>query len=408
MNEHTNILNIFINEYGEWCRTGTEPVSAAQDVRYFLDCQENRLKTKGLSMTRSFTISPDAVGGTFVHDVPPWKASVPYAEIKMITDYRYGKKTVHREDPLILYASVLDKQDSEDRLVNCPSCGHPAMVSQLQDGCPYCRTVFKLSDLYPKITSWYTVPQIVERTKLTSGIRKVMIITASISGTAVFLLSFLTNADGFPLVLRILFSLFLGAFGALGFSFAVYMILSMGLLVKALYEGGRALPLLGGINARRKMTAYMKAYDPAFSYELFEGKVTSLVRAVLFSDQRNDLSIYTGREDLSGFDDLVDMAYRGAMAVRRFSEESGRLRITVQLYLTNSYMRRHLTRKDEKLTVVLERDASVKEDPGFTVHAVKCRGCGASFDAMHERYCPNCGRSYEAMYDDWVITSVRI
>ena len=408
MNEHTNILNIFINEYENWCRTGTEPVSAAQDVRYFLDCQEKRLKAKSLSMTRSFTISADAVGGTFVSDVPPYKASVPYTETKMITDYRYGKKTVHREDPLILYASVLDKQGSEDRLVNCPSCGHPAMVSELQDGCPYCRTIFKLSDLYPKVTSWYTVPQIVERTTLTSGIRKVMIITASVSGTAVFLLSFLTNADGFPLVLRILYSLFVGAFGALGISFAVYMTLSMALLIKALYEGGRALPLLGGISTRKKMTVYMKTYDPAFSYELFEGKVTSLVRAVLFSNQRDDLSIYTGSEDLSRFDDLVDMAYRGAVKVMRFTEDSGILQVTLQLFLTNTYMRRHLTRKDEKLTVILERDASVKEDPGFTVHAVKCRGCGASFDAMHERYCPNCGRTYDAMYDDWVITSVRM
>ena len=358
-------------------------------------------------MTRSFAVSPDAVGGAIVSEVPPWKASVPYTEVKMITDYRYGKKTVHREDPLILYASVLDKQGSEDRLVNCPSCGHPAMVSELQDGCPYCRTIFKLSDLYPKVTSWYTVPQIAERSSLTSDIKKTMIITASVSGTAVFQLSFLTNADGFPLVLRILSSLFVGAFGALGISFAVYMTLSMALLIKALYEGGRALPLLGGISTRKKMTAYMKTYDPAFSYELFEGKVTSLVRAVLFSNQRDDLSIYTGSEDLSRFDDLVDMAYRGAMSVRRFTEESGRLRVTVQLFLTNTYMRRWLTRRDEKLTLVLERNISVKEDPGFTVHAVKCRGCGASFDAMHVRSCPNCGRTYDAMYDDWVITSVK-
>ena len=401
------MLSSFISEYENWCRTGAEPASAAQDVRYFLDCQEKRLKTKGLSMTRSFAVSPDAVGGAIVSEVPPWKASVPYTEVKMITDYRYGKKTVHREDPLILYASVLDKQGSEDRLVNCPSCGHPAMVSELQDGCPYCRTIFKLSDLYPKVTSWYTVPQIAERSSLTSDIKKTMIITASVSGTAVFQLSFLTNADGFPLVLRILSSLFVGAFGALGISFAVYMTLSMALLIKALYEGGRALPLLGGISTRKKMTAYMKTYDPAFSYELFEGKVTSLVRAVLFSNQRDDLSIYTGSEDLSRFDDLVDMAYRGAMSVRRFTEESGRLRVTVQLFLTNTYMRRWLTRRDEKLTLVLERNISVKEDPGFTVHAVKCRGCGASFDAMHVRSCPNCGRTYDAMYDDWVITSVK-
>lgn len=401
------MLSSFISEYENWCRTGAEPASAAQDVRYFLDCQEKRLKTKGLSMTRSFAVSPDAVGGAIVSEVPPWKASVPYTEVKMITDYRYGKKTVHREDPLILYASVLDKQGSEDRLVNCPSCGHPAMVSELQDGCPYCRTIFKLSDLYPKVTSWYTVPQIAERSSLTSDIKKTMIITASVSGTAVFLLSFLTNADGFPLVLRILSSLFVGAFGALGISFAVYMTLSMALLIKALYEGGRALPLLGGISTRKKMTAYMKTYDPAFSYELFEGKVTSLVRAVLFSNQRDDLSIYTGSEDLSRFDDLVDMAYRGAMNVRRFTEEGGRLRVTVQLFLTNTYMRRWLTRRDEKLTLVLERNVSVKEDPGFTVHAVKCRGCGASFDAMHVRSCPNCGRTYDAMYDDWVITSVK-
>ena len=37
-----------------------------------------------------------------------------------------------------------------------------------------------------------------------------------------------------------------------------------------------------------------------------------IILVVLYSDDRKDLSIYEGSDDLSAFDDLVDMDYRGA------------------------------------------------------------------------------------------------
>ena len=45
-------------------------------------------------------------------------------------------------------------------------------------------------------------------------------------------------------------------------------------------------------------------------------------------------------------------------------------------------------------------------DLGFSIHAVNCKTCGATFDAMHVEKSPHCGHQYELIDDDWVVIYV--
>jgi rubrerythrin len=47
-------------------------------------------------------------------------------------------------------------------------------------------------------------------------------------------------------------------------------------------------------------------------------------------------------------------------------------------------------------------------DLGFSVMAVTCPSCGASFDAEKVKNCPSCGNAYPLEENEWVVTDIRI
>ena len=51
--------------------------------------------------------------------------------------------------------------------------------------------------------------------------------------------------------------------------------------------------------------------------------------------------------------------------------------------------------------------ADSKINTQFMLSAVKCKGCGASFDATHQKECPHCGREYNLEKDDWVVDNIQ-
>jgi hypothetical protein len=55
------------------------------------------------------------------------------------------------------------------------------------------------------------------------------------------------------------------------------------------------------------------------------------------------------------------------------------------------------------IDIVLARDISKIERPGFSITSVSCERCGGSFDAVRQNVCPYCGTKYHMEYFDWVI-----
>jgi hypothetical protein len=77
-------------------------------------------------------------------------------------------------------------------------------------------------------------------------------------------------------------------------------------------------------------------------------------------------------------------------------------------YLTDTYIRRSVREKDEKIRFVLEKETDAHADPGFSIHRVCCSTCNGSFDAMHQSNCPYCGNPYDLKKKDWIIKDMHI
>lgn len=61
--------------------------------------------------------------------------------------------------------------------------------------------------------------------------------------------------------------------------------------------------------------------------------------------------------------------------------------------------------KKEKFRMLLCKSVRAENDYGFTIHAVSCPTCGASFDASRIKHCPSCSNEYQLHYRDWVVMS---
>ena len=402
------MLDRFLRELKEWNQNGKEPQDANIDVRYDLDQREKRVKAAGLSVEEEFAPVKDEIRGVLARRGTVYSTNVVYKETRHTVHYEKDGKTLYNSvKPENIYVSVINRNadHTEDFPYTCPNCGHLTMAGKLQEGCPYCGTRFELTDLYPKINGYYTVPGIVERANLMDNIKRRCLIAGIVCGIAGFLMMFVTHSDyqlWFRIVISLFFSGLVGGMGAL----MAYFAQSLGLLGKVVYEAGRSVPLLSGLGSKKKMTEFMKAYDPDFSFELFEGKVIAKLRAIAFADSRKDLTVWEGSEDLSMFDNLVDMRYRGSLDVRKIERRNHKIAATVKAYVTDLYYTGRIKAKDETIYATLEIDEDALEDPGFSVHAVTCRSCGASFDAMHRKTCPSCGNAYKLIHEDWVVTSV--
>jgi len=400
-------LNQFTQQLHEWSLSGKEPLLASKDLRFFLDLQDKSLKSSGTIREEEYSHVKEEIKGCLDRKENGYSSKILYREaIQNITYLKNGKKVKKIRRPVTLYVSFTDKEGHEDREYSCPNCGHKMSAIQARDGCPFCGTFFETDDIYPCVSSYYTVPAVVERTGVMDRLKREMLIAGIICGTAVTVLYFFTLND-MQVLLKILAALFMGAFFGAVSAFLWYMMRSYIILIKMFIEAGRAMPLLKTLRSRRKMLTFMKAYEPDFSYEAFEGRVLSLLRTIVFSADRDTLSLYEGKADLSAFADIIDMQYRGAVYIKKCEKIDDLLNVEGIAYLTDTYIRRSVQEKDEKIHFVLQKEVTGHADPGFSIHRVLCPSCGGSFDAMHQRNCPYCGNQYDLKKKDWIVKDMK-
>jgi ribosomal protein S27AE len=144
--------------------------------------------------------------------------------------------------------------------------------------------------------------------------------------------------------------------------------------------------------------------DPFFTYEVFEGKILSVVRTIAYSDNRKNCSFYCGNDELIFMDDLVDIRYRGGIEFIRADIVGDYLHVLATLYLDNIYYRDgRFIRKNENFQIELIRNRSVKTNPLITAYSINCPHCGASFDSVLSKTCPFCGSGFELAGHHWTI-----
>lgn len=405
--DRSGSLDRFTDELFEWSKKGILPTSASGELRYVLDCQKKRLKKFGMEMEQEIAHTEDEIRGDLSKQGTAINADTLYREaIRRTRFLKDGKKIYERKDPITFYATRLERPGSSDRICICPNCGNSAPASVMRSGCPKCGTVFEIEDVIPVFSSYYSVPAIVERSRLIPSLKKAMILIFVCASLLMTVLFWIAEKD-LPVILHILVSLFYGVFIGGVITFVSYLAYSLFLVLKVFKEAGRSLPLLKGLKTSGKLEEAMKTYEPDFSYPYFEGRLISLFRAIAFSEEREKLSIYEGDQDLSFLDPLVDIQYRGASQLLRFCEEDDILKVKLKIFMNDLYYDGRIRSKDENYIISMERDIDTGRRPGFDLTKVQCHSCGASFDALHQKNCPFCGTRYHLRYDDWMITSVK-
>ena len=413
--KYLSMTDTFLRQTGK----GEIPDKITRDLRFCMDKQQEKLQKNGLTMREEYVFDKEAVTGA-IEESPnnnrsPFRGVTAYRETVRIRDfYRGEKRILHRRDPVNFYATIVDRAGSRDVAVNCPNCGNATMASKLEEGCPYCGTHFSMSELYPRISSCYCTNGIVERFGFSERLKRILKRIAAVLFLVFFILGVAVgrNNQELPLWGAALYYAFAAGLASAVTTFFVYGGYVFFILGKMFLELGSVLPMAGAAGSAGKLQALMEKYDPYFFGRIFEGRLVSLLQAVLYSEDRGNLSVYEGKGDLSAFDGLVDLDYRGAYILKKFKERSGRVSILLDVFTANCYVDgsgagRRVTRKNERILVRMERKADTVTDPGFSIHAVNCKSCGGSFDAMHVKNCPYCGSEYRAADADWVITEIR-
>lgn len=397
----------------EYTQTGKVPEQGDQNVRYALELQKQRLKSKDLLMKYEFTPR-----GHFADTTGPcreWKdnhytSHMEYRTCRLSRKiYRSQKKIFDENESCIFYQIITDANDYEvigGDTYSCPNCGAASQIKVLENGCPYCGTFFKMSDLFPKTTNFYFIRDVGGTEKeVNRSLKKIMIPCM----LAVFLINILRMlfVDGisetfiFEMIGLVIGSVMGG--GALG-----YFLYSISLLIVVIRGAAKSAPMLfNTAGSANRFVTQMKRYSPEFSFEYFSGKVVAILKMILFSDNAQELTYYAGPSLGDMFSNIVDSSYAGACALKNFTVQGDYCYVTVDAYMEDIYDDgKRIKKHDEKFRITLCKNIRKPINLHFSIQALQCKNCGSSFNATKQKCCPSCGTKFELMDEDWVVTKI--
>ena len=407
----------FINEITRFYDDGTEPEHASADMRYYLHQHEKRLADMGVKLQRRYTITPDGAKATRSKNRPPYTASLSFIECDSSTQItnastqKIMKK--HKRSASIFYTNILDRADAQNAAYECPNCGHHATLAIFSNGCPMCGTRFQMKQLFPCVSNFYLLSQMVDNKAVNKFIPtvKTLAIILGLGVGAYTGYSLWNQVD--PQYLAIVFgigaALLAGLVGFLALSMIFSIFFAIFMMTRMTTSAISTADVQSAAMTKNSLTKAMQRFDPEFSYDLFEGKVISLFRAIAYSEDRTNMSIYRGDPNLPDLDTIIDIDYRGAMKYLNSSIQNGNdLVLLVRIYLNTTHLiNGKVVTKKEDYNMTLVKKLTAQENYGFSIHAVNCKTCAASFDAMHLLQCPTCGTPYHLEEEDWVVVGLK-
>lgn len=400
-----------------WCRTGKEPSAADQDMRYYLDLQEKRLKDHDLKLDIKME-SDDEI--TEVHrysvNIPIIGSELAKFDKSLYCQYvnreesytRDGKILYKKADHPVMYQTILSPEPGEKGIGKtkyvCPNCGAVSTIEELESsGCAYCGTRYLMKDLYPKVSNYYFIENGFISDEQWKRDKRRMIMIAAL-GSLIQIIHTLFTDPEFTFLLAIP-SFFLG-FALWGF--VTYLVYSGYKLVTTIKSTAKSAVLTGATaGAKNKITDRLRVYDPSFDYEYFEGKALSFARILMLGEHPEEFVQYRGKPIGGTFKDIVDVQYRGRMGVKDIRKSGGRIEAELELYLTDTLdSGGKIRHKDEKISISMYHNAEFPVDKSFSILKVECQNCGGSFDAARKKCCPYCGSTYDAGRKDWIVTDI--
>lgn len=407
--EDTRIYNNFVRELTEWTQEGALPESGSQDIAFYLRLQQDRLKKRDVRVDYSFQEIKGKKKNEFLVG---WTAKDQRHTLKMaaadfsreVRCYR-DHKCLYKEKKDTLFYQVItylnDDCMQEEELYCCPNCSAISSVKSLLEGCPYCHTKFKITDFFPKVTDFYYSDYEVNYSMLRGSKMLGPLLVAPM-----MLIGMLRAPSFGAAVQTLLFGLFIIPFS----SFLGYFGFALLFLLFCIPYGITRIPKYRGRDsARYRLTALFRGYNPDFSYDYFICKMVSLLKTIVFADDRSNLAVCEGNVDENAFCDVIDTTYQGALTLNDCQVEGKYCYLDINLYMSNLYdSGRSIQKKNEIYRMKVCKNITKPEDYGFSIRRIQCGGCGGSFDATRIKYCPYCGREYDLKEDDWVVLDLRI
>lgn len=384
-----------------------DPDDASSDLKYTRALQRKRLIKKGVSMSVDYSKDYNKMikGIAWKMDGDTrYVTRIPFHAVNAKIGYSVGgklKKEINEKQNLYAYSIWLKGQTDADYV--CPNCGAATRVSKLNYGCEYCGTRFLLHELFPKITNFYTL-------KSFTYIRNTAPFTVACA-LAAPLISFIINfgkisysfqtgdfSDSFGLLFSIPFTAFVGAI--LG-----YMLFSASTVGLILWKAITGIPALVKVHRiKRDLPGFMRSFEPDFSLDYFIVKLMTLTSTMVYSDNYDDLTVYGGEPMQNTFGDIIDLRWRGIFDLNQYYVKDGFAYLDITMHMDDILCKeKKIFGKKEKFRMLLCKSVSAGNDYGFTVHAVSCPTCGASFDASRIKHCPNCSNEYHLYNRDWVV-----
>ena len=385
------------------------------DLAYTLNLQNERIKEKGLEIDyEAYARNED----NRFFDIADWKDKHYASRVGFGV---YGVKRTLKRDGKIIYkdklrndffgtiTDIVSGAHPDNDPYICPNCGADGTIAELQNGCPYCGTQYKMDDLFPKITGFYFFDSL--------GITKLQLLIgwplSAIFCTIllyVYIINQLINPDAFKLLpfidtTQTMTALLSGPIIGIAYGFFLFCFIHL------LFKIARSIVDLWrmGTAASRKRFEYgMKKITPEFSFEYFQNKALSLVKMAVYSKDESELPFYKGEPLPAEMKDIIDLNYAGIIGLKRFEEKDGYVTAEIKGYFDI------LTVKDNKVkfthpvySATFKRRTDVPVNMNFTMTRINCPTCGTSFNAMKNKCCPSCGNEYELITDDWVLVEIK-
>ena len=403
-------LNTFVATLGSAIAEGRKISFADNDISYVLQLQNERLKNKGLTMECEL-YDRDSKRNAMVG--AEWRDA--HYESFVCHDYfgvkrkisKNGAKIYSDDKKNILYTTITDVTTGihpDDETCCCPNCGNVTTIAQIQGGCPYCGTQYKMDDLFPKVTGYFFLNDVaLAGNEGKKGIGIAILITFIVN-VLIMMIAHIVRGDsiGIGTFLGLLPAIPLSAL--LGYTlFGIFMAIRL-IVVGSSQSAGK----YGTIGSRKKFEQRMKMITPEFSFEYFTGKAISLIKTAVYSENAQDLLFYRGGPLDPGFKDVIDLNYGGALGLADVTEGNGIVTVATDAFFDVLYESGSKVRfKRETYRAVFQRRTDIPINLQFSMTKIQCPTCGGSFNAIRNRKCPYCGNPYDIISQDWILAELR-
>ena len=409
----------FSSSLGKAIGKGETIPFADNDVTYMLNLQNRRIREKNVEFDYEvYKTTKDSPLGNIFFDVEDWdddryKNTVGFASLSVKRRVRQNDRIIYRDNlRRVFYGTVTDvvsgiHPDNESHI--CPNCGADSTIADLQSGCPFCGTQYKMDDLFPKITSFYFFDQIrISKKKLLI----VLPICIAVCTIAIFACAPLLSSD--PLFAQMMETLYRDGqaravlYGLItGGVWGGFLFLLLDLAYK-LVQAALDLKRMGTAKSRERFELRMKKITPGFSFEYFKNKAISLIKTAVYSADEGELLCYKGEPLPSEFKDIIDLNYAGTFGLKDFTEENGIVTVEIKSYFdVLSVKDNTVSFTQPVISAKFQRRTDIPVNLNFTMTKINCPACARSFNPVKNKFCPSCGKEYELITDDWVLVDLK-